>query len=311
MSTDGQGMPAERGGTGFDGFRLEQLTVGEVSLRVRVGGAGPPLLLLHGYPETHLMWGPIAGELAAEFTVVAPDLRGYGDSTPPATVPDHRTYGKRAMAADGIALMRQLGFDTFDVVGHDRGARVGYRMALDHPEAVRRLTVMDVIPTGEAWARADERFAQGYWHWSFLALPHPVPETIIGHDPDFFFLDAQFGGAIRGFAPDAVADYARCFRRPAVVHAMCEDYRAGATCDRELDDQDRSAGRRIGCPTQVLWARKGALAAWYDTLAVWRDWADDVIGQVLDSGHFMVEERPAETLACVRGFHTDGSAAPR
>jgi haloacetate dehalogenase len=208
------------------------------------------------------------------------------------------------MAADGVGLMRQLGLDRFDVVGHDRGGRVAYRMALDHPEVVRRLTVMDVIPTGEVWARADARLALGYWHWAFLALPAPIPETVIGHDPEYFFFDAEFGGVIRGFHPDAVADYARCVRDPAVVHAVCEDYRAGATCDRQLDDEDRAAGRTISCPTQVLWAGRGALSAWYDTLAVWRDWADDVTGEALDSGHFLAEERPAETLAAIRRFHT-------
>jgi haloacetate dehalogenase len=288
---------------GFERFALSRRAVGEVSLRVRVGGSGPPLLLLHGYPETHLMWAGIAAELAERFTVVAPDLRGYGESSSPPTVPTHETSGKRAMAADGVALMAQLGFGRFDVVGHDRGARVGYRMALDSPDAVRRLTVMDVVPTGEVWARADARFALGYWHWSFLAQPEPVPETVIGRDPEAFFLDAQFGGLLRGFAPDAVADYARALRDPAVVHAICEDYRAGASVDRRLDDEDRAAGRRIGCPVQVLWAGRGALAAWYDTLAVWRGWADDVTGGPIDSGHFMVEERPAETLAAVLAFH--------
>src|SRR3954470_7864125 len=174
---------------GLEGFELSRATVGEVELRVSVGGSGPPLLLLHGYPETHLMWGPVAAELAREFTVVAPDLRGYGESSQPPTVPDHETYGKRAMAADGVALMGRLGFDRFDVAGHDRGARVAYRMALDSPFAVRRVTVMDVIPTGEVWARADARFALGYWHWGFLAQPAPVPETIIGRDPEHFFFD--------------------------------------------------------------------------------------------------------------------------
>jgi haloacetate dehalogenase len=275
---------------------------------VRSGGSGPPLLLLHGYPETHLMWGGIAGELAREFTVVAPDLRGYGDSSKPPTVAGHETYGKRAMAQDGVRLMRQLGFDSFDVVGHDRGGRVGYRMAIDHPEAVRRLTVMDVVPTGEVWARADARMALGYWHWAFLALPEPIPETLIAPDPEFFFFDAEFGGVLRTFRPEAVADYARCLRDPAVVHAMCEDYRAGATCDRRLDDDDRSAGRRITCPVQVLWAGRGALASWYDTLAVWREWAVDVTGEPLDCGHFMTEEKPAETLAAIRGFHGGISA---
>lgn len=306
-------------GRGFAGYTVSQTTVGDVSLRVRVGGAGPPLLLLHGYPETHLMWGGVAGDLAQDFTVVAPDLRGYGDSSKPPTVPSHETYGKRAMAADGVALMGQLGFDRFDVVGHDRGGRAAYRMALDSPAAVRRLTVMDVIPTGEVWARADARFALGYWHWAFLALEAPIPETIIAHDPEHFFFDAEFGGVIRGFDPQAVADYARCVRDPGVVHGICEDYRAGATCDRRLDDEDRADGRTITSPLQVLWAGRGALAAWYDPMEIWRRWADDVTGAAIDSGHFMVEERPTETLAALRAFHgvaparsgpTDGGRVP-
>jgi haloacetate dehalogenase len=288
---------------GFDGFTLAHRTVGDVTLRVRHGGSGPPLLLLHGYPETHLMWGGIAGRLAAEFTVVAPDLRGYGESAQPPTVPGHETYGKRAMGDDGVELMRQLGFATFDVVGHDRGGRAAYRMALDHPTAVRRLTVMDVVPTGEVWARADARTALGYWHWAFLAQAEPIPETLIAPDPEFFFLDAEFGGVIRGFAAEAVADYVRCLRDPGVVHAICEDYRAGATCDRALDDADRAAGRRIACPVQVLWAGRGALSSWYDTLAVWGEWADDVTGEAIDCGHFITEERPDETLAAIRRFH--------
>ncbi|WP_175561262.1 alpha/beta fold hydrolase [Geodermatophilus obscurus] len=181
--------------------------------------------------------------------------------------------------------------------------RVAYRTALDHPEVVRRLTVMDVIPTGEVWARADARFALGYWHWAFLAQPSPVPERLIGRDPDFFFLDAEFGGAIRRFPPVAVADNIRCARDPAAIEAMCEDYRAGATCDRREDDEDRAAGRRITCPAQVLWAGRDALEAWYDTLAIWREWADDVTGRVIDCGHFMVEERPHETLSAIQDFH--------
>jgi haloacetate dehalogenase len=302
--------PAAAGpGSGFSGFELSQLTVGDVSLRVRVGGAGPPLLLLHGYPQTHLMWHGVAAELAEDFTVVAADLRGYGGSSQPPTVPSHETYGKRAMAADGVGLMRRLGFDRFDVAGHDRGGRVAYRMALDFPAAVRRLTVLDVIPTGEVWARADARFALGYWHWSFLALPEPVPETIIGHDPEHFFFDAQFGGILRSFDPEALADYARGVRDPRVVHTICEDYRAGATCDRQLDDADRAAGRIIGCPLQVLWGGRGALAAWYDPLAIWRQWAHEVTGSVIDSGHFLAEERPAETLAALRAFHSHSDPA--
>jgi haloacetate dehalogenase len=290
----------------FEGFELSRAEVGEVTLRVHVGGSGPPLLLLHGYPETSAMWAGVAGDLARDFTVVAPDLRGYGESSAPPTVGTHETYGKRAMAADGVALMRQLGFDRFDVAGHDRGARVAYRMALDSPEAVRRLTVMDVIPTGEVWARADARFALGYWHWGFLAQPAPIPETIIGHDPEHFFLDAQFGGVIRGFRPDAVADYTRALHDPSVVHAICEDYRAGAGCDRRLDDEDRGAGRVITSPLQVLWGEKGALAAWYDPLAIWREWGEDVTGSAIDSGHFLVEEQPGATLTALQRFHTAG-----
>jgi haloacetate dehalogenase len=293
----------------FDDLRLTRVTVGEVSLRVRTGGSGPPLLLLHGYPETHFAWGLVAGELAGDFTVVAPDLRGYGDSSKPPAVPGHESYGKRAMAQDCIGLMRQLGFDRFDVAGHDRGGRVAYRMALDAPEVVNRLTVMDVIPTGEVWARADARLALGYWHWAFLAQPHPIPERLIAADPEFFFFDAEFGGAIRRFPVAAVADYARCARDPAAIEAMCEDYRAGATCDRRDDDEDRAAGRRITCPTQVLWAGRGALESWYDTLAVWRGWADDVSGRALDCGHFLIEERPQEVLTALRDFHV-ASRAP-
>lgn len=281
--------------------QVSDVDVGDVRLRVRTRGSGSPLLLLHGYPETSLMWDAVGGTLADAFTVVAPDLRGYGDSTAPPDAPRSETYGKRAMAADAVALMASLGFDRFDVAGHDRGGRVAYRLALDSPEAVRRLTVLDVVPTAEVWERADARFAMGYWHWALLAQPHPVPETLIAADPEFFFLDAQFGGLLRRVA--AVDEYVRCVRDPKVVHAICEDYRAGATYDRELDEQDRAAGRRITCPVQVLWGAQGALAAWYDVLAVWRDWADDVVGQAVECGHFVPEEAPEQTAAALRAFH--------
>ncbi|GAB3344484.1 alpha/beta fold hydrolase [Modestobacter lapidis] len=292
----------------FAGFELSLQQVADAALRVRVGGSGPPLLLLHGYPQTSAMWGEVAAGLAAAFTVVASDLRGYGGSSAPPTVPGHETYGKRAMAADGLALMRRLGFDRFDVAGHDRGGRVAYRMALDSPDAVRRLTVLDIVPTAEVWARADARFALGYWHWAFLAQPAPLPETLIGYDPEQFFFGGGFGRAIRGFRPAAVADYVRAVRDPAVVHAMCEDYRAGAGPDRALDEEDRAAGRRIAAPLQVLWGARGALPAWYDTLAVWRDWADDVTGAALDCGHFLPEELPAETLAALLDHHGRANA---
>ena len=282
---------------------LSRVDVGDVSLQVRTGGSGPPLLLLHGYPQSHRMWSQVADELADTWTVVAPDLRGYGDSTAPPDAPDSASYGKRAMAGDALALMAHLGHDSFDVAGHDRGGRVAYRLALDAPQAVRRLTVLDIVPTAEVWARADSRFALGYWHWSFLAQPRPVPEQLIAPDPERFFLDAQFGGIVRTF--DAAADYARHLHDPEVVHAICEDYRAGAAYDRALDEQDRAAGRRITCPTQVLWGARGALPGWYDdVLEVWRAWADDVVGEALECGHFLPEERPAETAAALRAFHS-------
>src|SRR5215218_6750822 len=246
----------------FDGFQLSQVDVGEVSLRVRHGGSGPPLLLLHGYPETHMMWGRVAGDLARDFTVIAPDLRGYGKSSAPPDTDDHSSYSKRAMARDAIALMKHFGFARFDVAGHDRGGRVAYRLALDHPEAIRRVSILDIIPTGEVWARADRRFALGYWHWSFLAQPHPFPETLIAGDPETFFFRRQFRGIIASF--EGFEDYRAAAHDPAVVHAMCEDYRAGAAYDRLADEADMKAGRKIAAPVQVLWGAKGAVGAWYD-----------------------------------------------
>lgn len=289
---------------GFEGFQLSQIDVDGVSLTVRHGGAGPPLLLLHGYPETHMMWAPVAGDLARDFTVIAPDLRGYGGSSKPPTADDHEPYSKRAMARDAVGLMKHFGFDRFDLAGHDRGGRVAYRTALDHPDAVRRVSILDIIPTGEVWARADRRFALGYWHWSFLAQPHPFPESLIAGDPETFFFRRQFRGAITSFAGfDA---YRAACRDPATVQAMCEDYRAGATYDRLLDEADIKAGRKIACPVQVLWGAQGAVGHWYDPLEVWRGWADDVRGEAIDCGHFLPEEKPAETLAALRSFFAEG-----
>lgn len=293
----------------FEGFELSQIEVGEgVSLRVRHGGAGPPLLLLHGHPETHMMWGKIAGDLAKDFTVVAPDLRGYGQSTKPPSSPDHETSSKRAMARDAVALMKHFGFARFDVAGHDRGGRVAYRLALDHPRAVRRVSIMDIIPTGEVWARLDHRFALGYWHWSFLAQPYPVPEHMIAPDPEFYLFTAQFRGRKPDFLePEAQADYLACGSTPEVIHGMCECYRAGAGYDRTLDWADKAAGRnKIACPVQVLWGAKSAVGLWYDPVAVWSEWASDLRGEAIDCGHFLPEEKPAETLAALRRFLAEG-----
>jgi len=281
----------------FEGFSLSMIDTGAAVIRVRHGGNGPPLLLLHGHPQTHVMWHAIAPRLAQDFTVVAPDLRGYGESSKPATTPDHMPYSKRAMAQDQVALMRQLGFEHFFVAGHDRGGRCAYRMALDHPACVRKLAVLDIIPTGEAFRRTNLSFGMGYWHWFFLAQPAPLPEKLIGCNPDNYY----FREGRDKFHPEALADYLRCCHDPATIHAMCEDYRAGATIDYQLDEADRGS-RRIECPVLVLWGKQGQLEAWYDVRSIWRDWANDVSGQAIDSGHYLAEEAPDQTFAALRSF---------
>jgi haloacetate dehalogenase len=279
------------------------IACGDVTIRVRSAGSGPPLLLLHGNPQTHVMWHPIAPRLAEDYTVVATDLRGYGESSKPATDSEHAPYSKRSMARDQVEVMRALGFDRFYVAGHDRGGRCGYRMALDHPERVLKLAVLDIIPTGESFWRADTGFGLAYWHWFFLAQPQDLPERMIGADPEYFWRALTGGLAPRDtFAPEAVEQYLRCFRGPESIHAMCEDYRAGASIDTRHDAEDRERGRRIACPLMVLWGRRGVLQRLYDVPAIWRDWADDVRGCALDCGHFLPEERPDETLAELRAF---------
>ena len=276
---------------------MAMVDTGEAVLRVRQGGNGPPLLLLHGHPQTHVMWHRLAPHLAQDFSVVLADLRGYGESSKPPTATDHAPYSKRAMARDLVALMQRLGFEQFFVAGHDRGARCAYRMALDHPERVLKLAVLDIIPTYEAFRRADMTFGLGYWHWFFLAQPYPLPERMIGANPDNYY----FSSRRDLFAPEALADYLRCVHNPATIHAMCEDYRAGATIDYALDQADHGQ-RRIGCPLLALWGRRGQLEAWYDVLAIWRDWADDVRGCAIDSGHYLAEEAPDTTYAELAAF---------
>jgi haloacetate dehalogenase len=284
----------------FEGFVLERIDTGEAQIRVRHGGAGPPLLLLHGHPQTHVMWHRVAPNLAREFTVVAMDLRGYGESSKPPTTEDHEPYSKRAMARDAVAVMQRLGFERFAVAGHDRGGRVAYRLALDHPERVTRLATLDILPTYEHFARADMRFGLGYWHWFFLAQPYPLPESLIGADPERFFLGRPNRANVH--APEALDDYLRCYRDPATIHAACEDYRAAATYDYALDAADKRAGRRIAAPLLALWGARAQVGSWYDVLAVWREWADDVRGGPIDAGHFLAEEAPDETYAALRSF---------
>ncbi|MGI8682574.1 MAG: alpha/beta fold hydrolase [Mycobacteriales bacterium] len=285
----------------FQGFSLAMMDAGDVRLRVRTGGSGPPVLLLHGHPQTHLMWHRVAPVLAEHFTVVAADLRGYGDSSVPPTTDDHAPYSKRVMAADQVALMAALGFDRFAVVGHDRGGRVAYRMALDSPERITRLAVLDIVPTAEMWRfaeRSGKEFGLVAWGWYFLAQPAPGPERVITAAPEHYY----FTGDTSMFDPDALADYRRCVADPATVHAMCEDYRAGAGLDSDLDEADRAAGRRITCPVLVLWSALDELPRWFDVLDVWRRWADDVRGHGIEAGHFLAEEAPEPVGAALREF---------
>jgi haloacetate dehalogenase len=286
----------------FEGFESSVVDAGEARIPVRHAGTGPPLLLLHGNPQTHAMWHLVAPRLAKDFTVVATDLRGYGDSSKPETTPDHAPYSKRAMAEDQVTVMRALGFEHFSVCGHDRGGRVAYRMALDHPEHVAKLAVLDIVPTWEAFSRADMAFGLGYWHWFFLAQPHDLPERMIGTDPTYFFLSREERSRI--FAPEALDEYLRCFRDPRTVHAICEDYRAAATLDYAHDETDRRAGKRITCPVLALWGQKGFLEEWYDVLEVWSGWAGDVRGRALQCGHYLPEEAPEETYAELQAFFT-------
>jgi haloacetate dehalogenase len=287
----------------FDGFDLDRIDVGEAVLRVRHGGSGPPVVLLHGHPRTHATWHRVAPLLADDHAVVCPDLRGYGESTKPPTTPDHAPYSKRAMARDVVQLMRALGHERFAVVGHDRGAYVATRTALDHPDAVDRLVVLDAVPIGEALTRADANFAASWWHWFFLGQTAKPAERVISADPDAWYRPDR-----RLMGEENFADHRRAIHDPATVHAMCEDYRAGLGIDRAHDDADRRAGRRVRCPVMLVWAARDDLEDLYgDPLAVWEEWADVLRGARLDCGHHMAEEQPEALAAELRAFLT----APR
>lgn len=289
----------------FDGFELRQVAVPDGALRLRIGGSGPPLLLLHGNPQTHAMWHRVVPDLARRFTVICPDLRGYGFSFKPPAREDHAAHAKRAMAADMAALMTALGFDRFMVGSHDRGARVAHRLALDHADRVTRLAVLDIVPTIEHLERTDLAFALGYWHWFFLAQPAPLPETLIGADPEEWFrLHTSREPKGRDFfAPDALADYLAALREPGTITGICEDYRAAVTIDLAHDRDSRARGQRIGCPVLALWGAKGRVGQWYEPLALWRQYADGAVtGGPVASGHYLAEEAPGEVLAAFRDF---------
>jgi haloacetate dehalogenase len=289
----------------FAGFSTHDFALGEATIHARVGGAGEPLLLLHGYPQSHRMWARVAPALAARFTVVVPDLRGYGRSSAPPSRDGDR-YSKRVMAKDAVALMSALGHETFAVAGHDRGGRVAYRLALDHPDRVTKIAVLDIVPTAEMWAGMDAARAMAVYHWMFLAQPEPIPETLISAAP-LAYLDHTLAswtgdGSLKSFAPEALEAYRAAYREPERVHAACEDYRAGATIDRALDEADRIAGRRIAAPLLALWGAQGIPAQGESPLAVWRRWASDVRGEGIECGHFLPEEAPKATAEALAKF---------
>jgi haloacetate dehalogenase len=290
----------------FDGFTTFDIPTRDTTIHGVTGGSGPPVLLLHGIPETHLMWHRVAHTLAERFTVVAADLRGYGASGTPPSTDGLEPCSMREIGREQVELMGRLGHERFAVVGHDRGARCAYRMALDHPAAIDRLAVLDIVPTGDTIDRAGPEFALAFWVWSFLAAPHPLPETLVAAAPDLVvghMLDAWAGDGF-AFPDDVRAAYVAPFRDPATVHAICQEYRAAHSLDAAHDRADREAGVRIECPVLALWSGAGTVASWFDPLAVWREWADDVRGAAVDSGHFLPEEAPDEVVDHLLPFLT-------
>lgn len=285
----------------FEGFRPFRQATSGARIAGVVGGAGPPLLCLHGYPQTHVMWHAVAPALAERFTVVAADLRGYGASSAPASAPGHATYAKRAMALDMVETMGALGFERFDVLAHDRGARVAHRLALDHPQAVRRMAFLDVAPTREMYRSTDEAFARAYWHWFLLIQPAPFPERMIGADPEAYWRHKCGSGSagMTPFTPEALAAYLEAFT-PETIRASCEDYRAAATIDLDHDDAD--GDRKIDAPLLALWGTHGVIERCFDALALWRRRAHDVRGKALEGGHYLAEEIPDEVLGEVMPF---------
>jgi haloacetate dehalogenase len=288
----------------FEGFEDFDIDVDGVRIHGCRGGEGPPLLLLHGHPQTHVIWHRLAERLAERFSVVATDLRGYGDSSKPPGEADHVNYSKRAMAADQVAVMAALGFDSFYLCGHDRGGRVSHRLAMDHPERVRKLMLLDIAPTLAMYEKTDRSFATAYFHWFFLIQPAPLPETLIEASPAAYITRTMGGrhAAMDAFDPAALAEYQRCLAQPGAAHALCEDYRASNGIDLEHDRADREAGRRLSMPLEVLWGRHGVIERCFDPLAEWRAVASDVRGEALACGHYLPEEAPDAVFRHLTAF---------
>jgi haloacetate dehalogenase len=294
-------------------FESSVVDAGEAAIHVERGGSGPAVLLLHGFPETLAMWRDIAPVLADRFSVVCADLRGYGASDCPPSREDHAPYSKRALAADMLAVMAQLGFERFSIAGHDRGGRVAYRAALDAPQRVERVAVLDIVPIDTAWDRADDRLALGFWPWSLLAQPEPLPERLVGAAPEAVIdhaLSEEWGTPADTFDEKERAEYLAQLRDTDHVHAICEEYRAAASIDREHDRADRTAGRKIACPVLVLWSAAGPLGSWYvhdgGPIELWRQLAPHVTGRPVAGGHFFPEEHPQETAEALAAFFSPG-----
>lgn len=286
----------------FEGFVSKKIKTSEIEVNLKIAGNGPPLLLLHGYPQTHVIWHKIAPKLAEKFTVVTPDLRGYGDSDKPPTTSDHAPYSKRAMAQDQVEVMQHFGFEKFSVVGHDRGARVAHRMVRDHPEKIEKIAVLDISPTNEMYETTDKVFATAYYHWFFLIQPNGLPEGMIGKDPEFYLQNKfkSWGRSKDAITKEAYGEYLRCFSTPQAIHASCEDYRAAATIDLEHDAQDK--GKKITQPLLALWGNEGFVGNHYDVLKTWRNVAHNVCGHGVKGGHYVPEEAPQETLKALIDF---------
>lgn len=285
----------------FPGFNRFRIATSGAEINGAVGGKGPPVLLLQGWPQTHLEWRHVAPVLAQHFTVVAADLRGYGDSSKPPGGENHAGYSKRAMAQDQVETMSKLGFERFAVVGHDRGGRVACRMALDHPQAVTRLALLDIVPTRTVYTQVSKNLATWYFHWFFLIQPAPLPEMLLAGQAEPFLRDFAFRGLIPNAIDETVfAEYLRCFADPQTLHAMCEDYRAGASIDMQHDEADLS--KTFACPTLVLWGVHGAMHRLFDVLDTWRQRAPDAQGKALPAGHWLPEECPQDVSTALLDF---------
>lgn len=286
----------------FANFQHLMMTTAEVTVHLRKGGQGYPILLLHGYPQTHVMWHKIAPKLANDFTVILPDLRGYGDSEKPQGNGNHDNYSKRAMSQDLVDVMTKLGYEEFYLVGHDRGARVAHRLTLDYPDKVKKLVLLDIAPTYEMYTQTEQAFAKAYYHWFFLIQPYPFPETLINDNSDYFLIHClqSWSRNKAAFTKEAMAEYLRCFCNPKMIHGTCEDYRASASIDLEHDRADFH--QKIACPLLILWGSQGIIEKQYNVIEIWQKRAINVQGKALNCGHFLPEESPQETYDQINAF---------